>query len=155
MEYKNKRKNFNKINNYLKTYNLYSHFYSAVRPMLDGFNSIERKYDINYLDPYLNVRLQKLCDSLSSDLKIKDGRNKYLLREIYKDKLPKKVINRESKIGFDVPFNIWMKNKNFINLTLSLLDEHIHSEIKEFFDFKLLKKDLDKKNFSEIEPMFI
>ena len=152
---KNKRHNFKKIRNYLKTYNLYSHFYSALRPMLDGFNSIEKKYHVKYLDPYLDVRLQEICDSLPSNLKIRNGRNKYLLREIYKKNLPKKIINKETKIGFDVPFNIWMKKKPFLDLFLSQLDEHKNSEIKEFFDFKSLKHDLIKKNFYEIEPMFM
>ena len=47
----------------------------------------------------------------SDQLSEKYDDTKYLLRKIYKNQLPKSIIDRK-KIGFPVPLNSWTKNSS-------------------------------------------
>ena len=58
--------------------------------------------------PFLDHRIVEFSASLPSSLKIRGSRQKILLKELMKGKLPASILNRK-KIGFDVPAHDWLR----------------------------------------------
>jgi asparagine synthase (glutamine-hydrolysing) len=58
--------------------------------------------------PFLDHRIIEFAATLPSNLKMRGSRQKYLLKELMKSKLPASVIQR-SKIGFDIPAHDWFR----------------------------------------------
>lgn len=68
--------------------------------------------------PYLNNKFVDFCFSLPSKYKIHHGWTKWILREAFKNAIPKKIIERKDKIGFAAPQSKWMndaKNLSYVN----------------------------------------
>jgi asparagine synthase (glutamine-hydrolysing) len=57
---------------------------------------------------FLDHRIVEFAATLPACLKIRGSRQKIVLRELMKDKLPPAIINRE-KIGFDIPAHEWLR----------------------------------------------
>jgi asparagine synthase (glutamine-hydrolysing) len=62
--------------------------------------------------PFLSHELVEFVFSLPSELKIKDGWTKYLMRIAFEDLLPEEIAWRKDKIGFEPPQKSWMDNPN-------------------------------------------
>ena len=60
--------------------------------------------------PFLDYRLVEYIYSLPDNQKIRDGQTKWVMRQAMKGILPEKIRNRQDKIGFATPEEIWMKN---------------------------------------------
>ncbi|HSF55149.1 MAG TPA: asparagine synthase (glutamine-hydrolyzing) [Algoriphagus sp.] len=60
--------------------------------------------------PFLSHELVEFVFSLPSELKIKDGWTKYLMRIAFEDLLPSEITWRKDKIGFEPPQKSWMDN---------------------------------------------
>jgi asparagine synthase (glutamine-hydrolysing) len=58
--------------------------------------------------PFLDHRIVEFAASLPSSLKIRGSRQKVLLKELMRDKLPTSVLRRK-KIGFDIPAHDWLR----------------------------------------------
>jgi len=58
--------------------------------------------------PFLDYRLVEFIFSIPENFKFRNGRTKYILRQTLKDILPKKIIDRRSKLGFPVPDVKWL-----------------------------------------------
>jgi asparagine synthase (glutamine-hydrolysing) len=58
--------------------------------------------------PFLSHELVEFLFSLPSDLKIKEGWTKYLMRASFEDILPEEIAWRKDKIGFEPPQKSWM-----------------------------------------------
>ena len=58
--------------------------------------------------PLLDHRLVEFAATLPADLKIRGSRQKFILKELMKDKLPASVLNRP-KMGFDIPAHEWLR----------------------------------------------
>lgn len=58
--------------------------------------------------PFLDHRIVEFSASLPSALKIRGSRQKVLLKELMKGKLPEAILNRK-KIGFDIPAHDWLR----------------------------------------------
>lgn len=58
--------------------------------------------------PLVDHELLELAGSLPSDYKIRDGKSKWLLKEIYSARLPANVTQRR-KQGFDIPIDDWLR----------------------------------------------
>ncbi len=58
--------------------------------------------------PLLDYRIVEFAFNLSSDLKIKGSKMKYLLKEVLYDYLPKEIFERP-KWGFSIPLKKWLK----------------------------------------------
>jgi asparagine synthase (glutamine-hydrolysing) len=64
--------------------------------------------------PFLDFNLLRYLFSLPDESIIKNGWNKYILRQAVGEMLPKMIVNRRNKIGFTTPENEWflrMKNR--------------------------------------------
>jgi asparagine synthase (glutamine-hydrolysing) len=57
---------------------------------------------------FLDHRIIEFAASLPASLKIQGSRQKFLLKELMKDKLPQSILQRK-KVGFDIPAHEWMR----------------------------------------------
>lgn len=60
--------------------------------------------------PFLNYQLVEFLFTLPAHFKIKDGWTKWLLRKAMENMLPKEIIWRKDKVGFEPPQKQWMQN---------------------------------------------
>jgi len=58
--------------------------------------------------PFLDHRIVEFSASLPSSFKIRGSRQKVLLKELMKGKLPDSILSRK-KIGFDIPAHDWLR----------------------------------------------
>ena len=114
-------------------------------------NSIESRL------PFLDYKLVELSLNTNNSLKIKDGWTKFILRKAAETILPKEIVWRKNKLGFNAPEKTW--TKEFEN---EMIKEIQQSEIlNNFIDLKKLYfKNLDLRtkwrlyNFSVWEKEF-
>tara|TARA_Y100001958_G_C21246483_1_gene576967 strand:- start:4471 stop:6402 length:1932 start_codon:yes stop_codon:yes gene_type:complete len=57
--------------------------------------------------PFLDHPIIEFAATIPADVKFKDGNMKHLLKAVYQNSLPKKIINRRDKMGFPVPLKEW------------------------------------------------
>jgi len=58
--------------------------------------------------PFLDHRIVEFASTLPDTLKMRGSRQKLLLKELMRDKLPQSILNRK-KIGFDIPAHEWLR----------------------------------------------
>ena len=63
--------------------------------------------------PFLDFRIIDLVNQIPPRYQYKDGINKSFLINTFKNNIPPQIKNRNDKMGFPVPLNIWFKNKDF------------------------------------------
>ncbi|MGB1314666.1 MAG: asparagine synthase (glutamine-hydrolyzing) [Chitinophagales bacterium] len=68
------------------------------------------QYSLETRVPLLDHRVLEYSVNLSSDLKIKNGESKYLLKQVLYDYVPKKYFDRP-KWGFSIPIRFWLQNE--------------------------------------------
>jgi asparagine synthase (glutamine-hydrolysing) len=73
--------------------------------------------------PFLDNILFEKSSLLNVDYKINGTQTKYILKELYKDKLPHEVIYGKKK-GFEIPLNKWLKTDFKPLINEMLLDEN-------------------------------
>ncbi len=67
-----------------------------------------RYSNITIKEPLLDKELINFMAKVPSEIKIKDGIKKYILKEIAHKHIPKSLLDRP-KSGFDIPFSLWLK----------------------------------------------
>jgi asparagine synthase (glutamine-hydrolysing) len=79
--------------------------------------------------PFLDHRIVEFASALPTDLKIRGARQKYLLKELMKPRLPASIVQRK-KIGFDIPAHDWMRGtlRSLLMESLTSAEEE-HSEL--------------------------
>jgi asparagine synthase (glutamine-hydrolysing) len=65
-------------------------------------------HSVEVRPPFLDHRIVEFAASLPADLKIRGSRQKVVLRELMKKKLPAETLRRK-KIGFDIPAHEWLR----------------------------------------------
>lgn len=90
--------------------------------------------------PFIDYKTLETALSINSNFKIKNGWSKYILRKIIDKSLPKSVVWRKNKLGFNAPDNIWLKS---IDMKAEIEKSSILNEI---CDFKKLNSNFDKIN---------
>lgn len=87
--------------------------------------------------PFLDRVLIDTARKIPTEYKIKDGKTKYLFREIAHEILPEKWSNKK-KLGFPVPMREWLKEEDTYNLVKDKF-----ASANEFFNTKKIIKLLD------------
>jgi len=90
--------------------------------------------NITIREPYLDPELIDFMARVPSDIKIKDGIKKNLLKSIAYDYIPKPLLDRPKK-GFSVPFSHWMKNELKPLLMETLCEENLKKDAILNVDF--------------------
>jgi asparagine synthase (glutamine-hydrolysing) len=66
--------------------------------------------------PFLSHELVEFMFSLPSDLKIRRGETKYILRRAFSDLLAEEIRNRRDKIGYEPPQAKWLDDNRISEL---------------------------------------
>lgn len=77
---------------------------------LKEVDAVTMYYGLEARVPFLSYDLVQLACQLNQNFKIKSGVEKYILKQAFKDILPKEIIERQ-KLGFPVPVATWSKYK--------------------------------------------
>lgn len=89
--------------------------------------------------PFLNHQLVEFIFSLPSNFKINKGFTKYILRKANQKTLPKNIVWRKDKIGFEPPQQQWLNHPS----TKQMIEEAKRKLIKQ----NILNKNIDNKVF--------
>jgi asparagine synthase (glutamine-hydrolysing) len=90
----------------------------------DILNKVDRMsmaHSLEVRPPFLDHRIVEFAATLPASLKIRGSRQKVLLKELMRDKLPPSVLQRK-KVGFDIPAHEWLRGCLRSLMTEVLLD---------------------------------
>jgi asparagine synthase (glutamine-hydrolysing) len=65
-------------------------------------------HSVEVRPPFLDHRIVEFAAALPAKLKIRGSQQKFVLRQLMKNKLPSAILNRK-KIGFDIPAHEWLR----------------------------------------------
>jgi asparagine synthase (glutamine-hydrolysing) len=82
--------------------------YYLADDILTKSDRMSMAHSVEVRPPFLDHRIVEFAASLPADLKIRGSRQKVVLRELMKDKLPAATLQRK-KIGFDIPAHEWLR----------------------------------------------
>lgn len=102
--------------------------------------------------PMLDYELTDYVMGLPSNIKVKNGEQKWLLKNVAKSILPNHIINYP-KTGFGVPYEYWIKGplKDFLNDTLLTLKR----QKPYLLDWKFLTRTIELNNTGFKEKSFL
>lgn len=83
-------------------------------------------HSVEVRPPYLDHRIVEFAATLPASLKIRGRHQKFLLKEIMKDKLPASILQRK-KVGFDIPAHEWLRGP-----LRSLLIDTLNTGLSEY-----------------------
>ena len=89
--------------------------------ILNKADRMSMAHSLEVRPPFLDHRIVEFAASLPASLKIRGSRQKVLLKELMRDKLPSSVLRRK-KIGFDIPAHDWLRGPLRSMLTDVVLD---------------------------------
>jgi asparagine synthase (glutamine-hydrolysing) len=101
---------------------LLDHFEYKLEHLLKWEDRNSMWFSLESRVPFLDFRLVEKTLATSSDLKIKKGMTKYILREAMRGILPEKIRLRHDKIGFGTPQNEWFREPVWQNIVNGVLD---------------------------------
>jgi asparagine synthase (glutamine-hydrolysing) len=81
---------------------------AGLPPLLRFEDKNSMTYGIETRLPFLDYRLVEKAIALSTEMKIRNGWTKYILRQGMSDVLPPDIAWRRNKLGFDAPTEIWL-----------------------------------------------
>jgi asparagine synthase (glutamine-hydrolysing) len=130
--------------NYFNLFNLQKQeiYSTQLQALLRYEDKNSMRHSIEARLPFLDYRLLQLSLSIPFWYKIKDGWTKFILRKSVESLLPKSIVWRKNKKGFEAPTNEWMK---IIEKDLS--KEISNSEILK----KILKQNANIENLDQIQ----
>jgi asparagine synthase (glutamine-hydrolysing) len=93
---------------------LYASTYLNILPtLLRNYDRYSMMSGVEIRMPFLDYRILKFAFSIPYDSKIRGGYSKAIIRDALKDIVPKKIIARKNKIGFNSPIDMWVKKREF------------------------------------------
>ena len=116
---------FDKIDNLsnLNKHLYIDYHYKAMSLNLKKYDKFSMAHSIETRFPFLDYKLACFCFSLSNKFKIKNGFTKKILRDIMKNNLPKSILSRVKKKGFNPENNYFNKSyKDFVFDTIRSQD---------------------------------
>jgi len=76
--------------------------------ILSKVDRMSMAHSVEVRPPFLDHRIVEFAASLPESLKIRGSRQKVILKDLMKDKLPAPVLTRK-KVGFDIPAYEWLR----------------------------------------------
>ena len=83
---------------------------TLVDDMLTKVDRATMSYSLEGREPMLDHRLIEFCAQLPAEYKIRNGVQKYILKEIVHKYIPKQMMERP-KMGFGIPVGEWLNNE--------------------------------------------
>ena len=127
-------------------------FYETVPTILNEDDQNHMYSSVENRSPYLDSDLAESSFKIPTEFLIKNSKSKYILREAFKDILPKKIFSNKIKIGFNASLNslLYRDKKSFDNFF-----SNQNKKIYEFINFDKLKRIYLKKKLTNSESMFL
>jgi len=126
------------------------------RTLADNFLvKVDRASMANALEvrsPFLDYRFAEFSQKIPTEWKVDLFKTKKLMREIIKDILPKKILNR-GKGGFEPPLDKWILKEKYgriLDEGIYLLEKLNFNDLKEFYKNEVFKKDNKLYNIYKI-----
>jgi asparagine synthase (glutamine-hydrolysing) len=82
--------------------------YFLADDILTKSDRMSMAHSVEVRPPFLDHRIVEFAAKLPASLKIRGTRQKFVLKELMKDKLPPAILGRK-KIGFDIPAHEWLR----------------------------------------------
>jgi len=121
-----------------------------VNLLLRDQDAVSMAHSLEMRVPMVDHELVELAAMLPSRLKIKDGQEKFLLREAMRDLLPPATVSRRKK-GFMFPMHLWMMNELAPVVRRMLSPEAVRR--RGFFNGEAVSR-LTEQFFKGKEPFF-
>jgi asparagine synthase (glutamine-hydrolysing) len=100
--------------------------------------------------PFLDYRMVETSLSLNDNFKIKDGWTKFILRKTIEPLLPKEVVWRKNKLGFNAPESVWLESYRKIMFKTIEKSDIIH----RLSNFEKLRSDYPIMNYRTIWRLY-
>ena len=128
-------------------YLLEQFFVSPLPAILHQYDRCSMAHGVECRMPFMDYRLVEFAFSLSDEYKVSRGTYKWILREAMKGIVPENLRLRNSKIGFNAPFNEWMQT----SLKEWTLDKIVSKNFTEsnHFDGQPIRKSIEQKVLSQ------
>ena len=141
-----KKRTHNSISNYSKLHKEffqndyknfldYTNIYGVINHQVTYFDLSCMLNSIENRSPFLDTKLLEFCMGIQSKYK---KNNKYLLKSIVKDMMPKEILER-SKTGPSINYSIFFEDKIFLEFTRKFIFKNIYI-IKKYISEKLANK---------------
>lgn len=101
---------------------LLNHFEYKLEHLLKWEDRNSMYFSLEARVPFLDYRLVEKTLATDSEMIIKKGMTKHILREAMKGYLPEKIRTRKDKIGFGTPQDEWFRTKNFEEFIKEILN---------------------------------
>ena len=108
--------------------------YFLADDILTKSDRMSMAHSVEVRPPFLDHRIVEFAAKLPASLKIRGAEQKFVLKELMKEKLPPAILQRK-KIGFDIPAHEWLRGP-----LRSLLVDALHDGAAEYGD--LFRTDL-------------
>jgi asparagine synthase (glutamine-hydrolysing) len=82
--------------------------YFLADDILTKSDRMSMAHSVEVRPPFLDHRIVEFAAQLPASLKIRGRQQKFILKELMKDKLPPAILQRK-KIGFDIPAHEWLR----------------------------------------------
>jgi asparagine synthase (glutamine-hydrolysing) len=94
--------------------------------------------------PFLDHRLVEFAATVPANIKFPGGQMKSLLKKVFKDEIPEKILKRRDKMGFPVPLKEWFGGplKDFVHDIFS----SEAAKTRGFYDPKKILKNLNNSS---------
>jgi asparagine synthase (glutamine-hydrolysing) len=92
----------------LAAYMWFDQRYYLADDILMKVDRMSMAHSIEVRPPFLDHRIVEFAASLPADFKIRGARQKVILKDLMKGKLPPAILQRK-KIGFDIPAHHWLR----------------------------------------------
>jgi asparagine synthase (glutamine-hydrolysing) len=90
----------------------YNSFVNGLEELLRLADRNSMAHSVEVRLPFLQHELVEFLFTLPPHFKIHQGWTKWLLRKVADDKLPKEIVWRKEKVGYEPPQKQWMQNKD-------------------------------------------
>ena len=111
--------------------------YYLADDILNKSDRMSMAHSVEVRPPFLDHRIVEFAAKLPASLKIRGARQKVILKELMKDKLPAAILQRP-KMGFDIPAHEWLRGP-----LLPLLTDALHygaTECGDLFRSEVIDK---------------
>lgn len=149
---------FNKVSNPFCSVNkrLYDDFHQNLQNLLHFGDRSSMMFAVESRYPFLDYRMVKFWMGVPESLKINDGWTKYLARLSMEKLLPKEIVWRKDKMGWEIPQKKWFRGKikEFVIQTVlesSFLD---HLSVNKNIVYKLNSTQLSDSELKKIIKLF-
>lgn len=86
---------------------------TELQTLLQYVDRISMANSIEVRLPFLDYRLVEFMLSVPEELKIRNGYNKYIMRDAYKNEIPEEILWRKDKMGFPNADEFWFIKNNY------------------------------------------